>query len=302
MADNTAAVRQICVTPLSSPYSLLPRAHTYALVTALILPLPRGWLFRAALAAFTTRTAIFAIDAAVILHAVARMGTPITEPIPLDAVVVLDVLGLSVIVACWLLPLIRVWAGVVTIGSILAFVSVAKLGTLVAARHQGIDAAHEDCQGIWMDELGVFGAVENGGVLGSMGWKFAWLERRVGIPPLVFSAVALLGISVSGKRRAAAREVDLEQDQPDIMMDKPSTLLSQLHPIKRVLEVLLWLALPAMAIFVTVSTEQYLLTSNLPSIEKMSSVGQWGVWAATGAVLVATLINAVREKTAIRVN
>ncbi|OIW28136.1 hypothetical protein CONLIGDRAFT_683130 [Coniochaeta ligniaria NRRL 30616] len=310
MASHTSAVRQLCVAPLSSPYSLLPRAHTYVLVTALIVPLPRGWLFRAALAAFTTRTAIFAIDAAVILHSVSGMATAITEPVPMDAVVVLEILGLAVIVACWLLlassragessarPLIRVWATLVTIGSILAFVSVAKLGTLVAAGDPDTTMAHEDCEGIWMDELDVFGAAENVIVLGLTGWKFAWLEHRVGVPSLLFTAIALLGISAPKKRRATARRVDMEHNPHEISVDEHSALQSQLHPIKKVFEVLLWLVVPAMAILLIVSTEQYLLTmsSHIPSVEKMSSVGQWGVWAATGAVLVATLINAVREK------
>ncbi|KAH8906393.1 hypothetical protein BR93DRAFT_938861 [Coniochaeta sp. PMI_546] len=310
MASHSSAVRQLCIAPLSSPYSLLPRAHTYVLATALILPLPRGWLFRAALAAFTTRTAIFAIDAAVILHSVSGMTVAIPEPVPLDAVVVLEVLGLAVIVACWLLlassqasessarPLIRIWACVVTIGSILAFVSVAKLGTLVAAGDSLTDVPYENCEGIWMNELDIFGAVENVSVLGQMGWKFAWLEHRVGVPSLVFSVVALLGISVSNKRRATAPRIGMEQDLGGILTDKQSAVQSQLHTIKTAFEVLLWLALPAMAVLLIVSTEQYLLamTSNVPSVEHMGSVGQWGVWVATAAVLVATLVNAVREK------
>lgn len=310
MAGLTSPVRQICIAPLSSPYSLLPRAHTYVLVAALILPLPRGWLFRAALAAFTTRTAIFAVDAAVILHCVSGNATAVTEPAPLDAVVVLESLGLAVVVACWLLlassradqsaarPLLRIWAGVVTIGSVLAFVSLAKLGNGVAAAEPETDIADKGCEGIWMDVLDIFGAVEDVSVLGPMGEKFSWLAHRVGIPCLLCSAVALLGISVSSKPRATARQVDVEQNSHEISTDKHSAWQGQLGPVKKVFEALLWLALPAVAILLIVSTEQYLLTmtSNLPSMEKTSSVGQWGVWVATGAVLVATLINAVREK------
>ncbi|KAB5584936.1 hypothetical protein GE09DRAFT_1068766 [Coniochaeta sp. 2T2.1] len=310
MAENTAAVGQICVAPLSSPYSLLLRAHTYALVAALIVPLPRGWLFRAALAAFTTRTAIFAIDAAVILHTVSDMTTSTSDPVPVDAVVVLELLGLAVIVACWLLvassrvsessarPLIRIWAAAVTIGSILAFVSVAKLGKWATVSAANTESENVHCEGVWRDEQDVFGATGYVSGLGLMGRKFASLVLRVGIPPLVFSVVALFGISVSNKQRMMARRSEVEQGPDEIILDTSGTLRSRLHSVQRALRILLSLALPAMAIFMVVSAETYLLaqSSNIPSEEKMSSVGQWGVWAATGAVLVATLINAVREK------
>ena len=139
---------QICIASLSSPFSLLPRAHTYALVAALIIPGAEGWLFRAALAAFTTRTAIFAVDAAVLLSAI---RTSPNRPAEADVLVVLDALGLAAVVACWLLlvstresaarPLIRLWAAVVGVGCILAFVAVAKLGQQVDAHGSG------DCEG-----------------------------------------------------------------------------------------------------------------------------------------------------------
>jgi hypothetical protein len=311
MGDQAAANRQVCIAPLSSPYSLLPRVHTYALIAALIIPLPRGWLFRAALAAFTTRTAIFAIDAAVILHAVSGATTLTTEPVPLDSVVVLEILGLAVIVACWLLlasrrasessarPLIRIWAGVVTVGFILSFVAVAKLGTFVAtAHHRATETEYDECEGIWMDVLDVFGTPETVPVLGEMGWKFGWVERRVGIPALIFSAVALLGIFLPKGRTFVARAVDVEENSPEMLRNGSGAMQRQLGPVHQVLVVLLWLGLPAMSIFMAVSTEQYLqiMTSNIPSVEKMGSVGQWGVWAGTGAVLVATLINAMKEK------
>jgi hypothetical protein len=310
MADHTAAAGHICVAPLSSPYSLLPRAHTYALVAVLALALPRGWLYRAALAAFTTRTAIFAVDAAVVLHDASSSATAATKPVPLDAVVLLETLGLAVLVACWLLaasararesaaqPLVRIWAVVVTISAILAFVAVARLGKQVAAGVRAADITEEDCEGIWMDKLDVFGAVEHVSSLGLMGWRFARLERRVGVPSLVFSAVALICASLPAKRRATARHMDTEQNPDVILMDQPGALQGSFAPVQRIAPVILWLALPAVAVYIIVSTEQYLLAgpSKIPSIEGMSSVGQWGVWAATGAVLLATTVNAIREK------
>jgi len=244
------------------------------------------------------------------------MAAPTTEPVPIDAVVLLEMLGLAVIVACWLLlasrrasessarPLIRSWAAVVAISSTLASVSIAMLGTLVAAGGRGFAMAHEDCEGIWMEELTVFGAVEKVSVLGSTGWKFALLERQVGVPTLIFSALALLGVSLSTKPHTTAGEVDMEQNAREIREDKPGGLLNGRRLIDRVAQVMLWLVLPAIAIFMMVSTEQYLLTMTpkIPSVEEMSSVGQWDVWAATGAVLVATLINAVMEKLGLRKN
>lgn len=302
-------MQQLCVAPLSSPYSLLPRAHTYALITALLIPLPRGWLFRAALAAFTTRTAIFAIDAAVILHAVSRTPGVATEPLPLDAIVVLEILGLAVIIACWLLlashrvnessarPLIRIWALVVTVGSILSFVSVARLGKLVAAGYSGV-AKDGHCEGAWMDESDVFGDAEKIRVLGVMGSKIAWLEQRVGIPPLVFSAIAVIAIALPRERSLAAQRGGTEVTSEEIWGDGVVGIQKKSGPVKMLLSLLLCTAMPAMAILMVVSTEQYLYvkTSGLRSVEKMSSVGQWGVWVATGAVVLATLINAGKEK------
>jgi hypothetical protein len=56
------------------------------------------------------------------------------------------------------------------------------------------------------------------------------------------------------------------------------------------------------AILVTVSAEQYFngLARGIPSAEPVTSVGQWGVWAATGVVLCATLINGFAVMTGMR--
>lgn len=299
---------QICVAPLSSPYSLLPRAHTYALVVALLLPLPRGWLFRAALAAFTTRTAVTAIDAAVLLHAVSSNNVA-AEAVPLDALVALDVLGLAVVVACWLLlasrsaagsaarPLIRAWAAVVTTGSVLAFVTVARLGRLATGgRLAVIDGTVARCgHGIPMDSVELFGSAEAISVLGSVGSNVAWLERRVGIPPLVLSALALLAIILPKSASLGARRDDTEENSAEIRKERAGPW-SQLEPARVAAGVALMISLPGTAIFIAVSSEQYLHSMvNLPSAETSSSVGQWGVWAATGVVVAATLVNAVKD-------
>ena len=67
-----------------------------------------------------------------------------------------------------------------------------------------------------------------------------------------------------------------------------------------VFNVAVMLTIPAMAILVAVSAEQYYnslveLPGGLPAVEKITSVGQWGVWAATAVVVVATAINGAME-------
>ena len=316
-----AADGQICVAPLSSPYSLLPRAHTYSLVIALLLPLPRGWLFRAALAAFTTRTAVAAVDAVVLLvnlSSSSSSSTTSSAPAPLDIFVALEFLGLGVVIACWLLlasrragasaarPLIRAWAAAVTAGSAVAFAAVTRLGRLLAAGNlgpgPGPDPAaacrrshHHD---VLVGGAAVFGTPEDVAVLGSVASRVAWVARRVGIPAVVLSAVALLAIVLPQSAGLSGRRPDEERGSEEVVRDAAAGPWSQLGPARTVVGMALLVSLPAAAVFMAVSSEQYLhsMAPDLLEVEPISSVGQWGVWAATGVVVVATFVNAMREK------
>jgi hypothetical protein len=293
MADSS----EICVLPLSSPFSILPRAHTYTLIVALVVPLPQGWLFRAALAAFTTRTAIDAVDAAVLL---AQLRDPFagTHPLPLDAIMVLEALSLAVLVASWLLlvakretaarPLIRAWAVVVGVGCILAFVAVARLGRLFDA------SGPAGCREILVGRPALFGGEERVSVLGIMGSRIAFITRRVGIPGLIFASLAIIAAALP--QRKTAPTTDLEKDQFDVVMEKGGPW-THLNWALATFNIILQAAVPAMTILVVVSTEQFVfgMESGLPSVEPMTSVGQWGIWAATGVIVLATFVNAVRE-------
>jgi len=295
---ETALAPDICVAPLSSPFSLLPRAHTYALAATLLLPLPRGWLFRAALAAFATRTALFAVDAAVLL---AQLRRDAAAPVPLDALVALEALGLAAALACWLLlvarretaarPLVRAWAAAVGVGGALAFAAVARLGQLVESPGVGPGGV---CQEVLMRRDELFGAVEVVPVLGPMGTRTAWFARRVGVPGLLCASLSMLAALIAQQSTGARVEGDVEEG--DVTREKSGPWAH----LKWAVSLAGWaltLLLPAMAIFIVVSTEQFLfqMVPTLPSLEHTSSVGQWGVWAATGVVLTATFINASRE-------
>ena len=288
----------ICVSPLSSPFSLLPRAHTYALAATLLLPLPRGWLFRAALAAFTTRTALFAVDAAVLLAALQQQPTTL----PLDTLLVLQGLALAAAVACWLLlvarresaarGLVRTWAAVVGVGAMLAFAAVVRLG-----RRGGVDggpAAGDECREARMPRDELFGPVEAVPVLGLLGAKTAWFARRVGVPGLLLAALAVLAAMVPQETAPVRVAGDVEEG--DVVKERTGPWAH----LKWAVALFGWavrLLVPAMAIFIVVSTEQFLvnMVPSLPSLEPTASVGQWGVWAATGVVLTATFINASKE-------
>jgi hypothetical protein len=54
-------------------------------------------------------------------------------------------------------------------------------------------------------------------------------------------------------------------------------------------------AIPALAVVVVHRTETYLVGLKAPEGEPRSSVGQWGIWAATGVVLLGTAVNAAGE-------
>ncbi|KAH8655193.1 hypothetical protein BX600DRAFT_515032 [Xylariales sp. PMI_506] len=286
MASSAGDV--FCIVPLASPYSFLPRIHTYAVAVALVLPLPKGWIFKAALAAFTTRTAVFAVDAAAHLAGLRRNPG---DPAPLDALVASQALALASLVAIWLLMvsskldqssargIIRCWAATVGVGSILAFVAVGKLGQIPVqegACQQGDSLTREEFLG---DMVSV-------PVLGVMGWKVRWFLYRVSLPGIILGALALLCVL---RPRPSVR------DTRGYTRDKEA----KEGRVMRMLRRLSWVTVPALAIFVTVSTEQYLhsLAPQIPSAEEMFSVGQWGVWAATGVVLLATLINWSNETT-----
>ena len=302
----------ICLTPLSSPYGLLPRAHTYALVLALLAPLPQGWLFRAALAAFTTRTAVTAIDGAVLL---ARLRRPHDgEALPLDVLPALEQLALASLVAAWLLvcsarlrqssarPLVAAWAVFVGIGAILSFVALKLLGrAALTSTEEGVEA--HSCPGgsVMLAAADIIGApVTLSGGLGLTGDKLSFFLLRVGVSGVFFAALAFLAAwtpRAIGQPRATTTSVY----GADGVFNGELTQSGVSSSVARVFSLVgyvLAVAIPAMAIFVAVSAEQWffrVVDVTIPTVEGMDSVGQWGVWAATGIVLVATLLNASRE-------
>jgi hypothetical protein len=300
----TVVVDQICVVPLSSPYSLLPRMNTYALVGVLLILLPEGWLFRAALAALITRTAIAALYSAVLLHAMST-GLKHRDAAPLDAFVVMETLGLAALCSCWLLlitgrlrqfavqGLIRVWAAMVAVGAVLAFVSVAKMGQRAA--NDTLQGMSDCTAGVLTDRSDAFGQLENTSVLGAVGSKLASFERTVGIPSLLFSALAVLAIAVPSSKATDNNARDVELNSQDIIRDSKGPW-SNFRSARTLLGLAIALATPVMAIFIMVSAELSLLSMELPSVESMASVGQWGCWAASGLVIIGILINAIGEK------
>lgn len=318
---NLTLPEMLCVEPLSSPYSLLPRLQTYAIATVLLLPLPRGWLFRAALAAFTTRTAIFAIDAAVQLNRLSKPINPATlSAAPLDVLVVLEMMGLAAAMAVWLLlvssrggesaarDLVRLWAAVVSVGAILAFVAVAKFGRQTL-QDADIGKPYTTCTGETMYSDWLLGfPLQDVKVLGTTAWKIGFLEVRVGVPGLVMASMALLALvlprqmasRINGSRPAAAElPVDIEQHG---LSDAPIKEDRSQSPLWRVLGTLVALAVPAMVLLMVISAEQYFntMTHGMPQAEEMSSVGQWGGFAAMGIVAAATLLNAVGKGTGLK--
>lgn len=338
-SSTSASSPLLCLAPLSSPYALLPRTHTYALVVALLVPLPRGWLFRAALAALTTRCAVFAVDAAVILAQLMRRrreggsgthvgehGELIVEPLPLDALSSLEMLALAVCVAAWLLfvsrtaarssarALVRWWAVIVGIGAVLAFVAVKELGLAAQAALSDGAAQVGDvgerpvCEhGLWLPADAVFGlTTETMPALGTVGDKAAWFLRRIGIPALLFGALAMLSsLRPRPRKYRSWRGDDVEQNNSSSIYgvgesDSDGKDRGSWSVVSMALNAAFMLGIPAATVLVAVSAEQYYnrvvdIPGGLPAVEKITSVGQWGVWAATGVVVAATAMNGAME-------
>lgn len=298
-----------CIAPLSSPYSLLPRVHTYALVFALFVPLPEGWLFRAALAAFTTRTAIFAVDS---FRLLATLRNDPTGPARVDILVAAESLALATLIAVWLLTisrrgarsaahgLLRGWAVVVGIGAIVSFVALKELAHV---------KTEKECHEALIIKENVFGEEKRFGAdLGIMGDKIGFFILRVGIVGITFAVLAFVA-SVLPRPNAQAHEelpVAIQHHSLRRWRSKGDAILvkhdedtaTKIEQFTRGVRLLLTVTIPAMAIFVVANAEWYFqrLAPDIPSVEKMSSVGQWGVWAATGVVLVATAVSAMMNK------
>ncbi|KAF1808222.1 hypothetical protein P152DRAFT_253796 [Eremomyces bilateralis CBS 781.70] len=181
---------QVCALSLSSPYAFLPRLHTYCLVLLLLLPLPPGWLFRSALVTFTTRTVVTAIHSFIELKsslADTKQGNP--NPMPLDALAVVEMMALSSVVAVWslLVPkrvgasraraLIRIWGVLVGTGTVTAFVVFEKVS---ASSEHAETVAYTVCGWMPLEYASVFGL------------DFKKFRNHVGISGLVFASLALL--------------------------------------------------------------------------------------------------------------
>jgi len=312
----SASIPALCVLPLSTPYAHLSRAHLYFVSLALFLPLRKGWLFRAAVAAFTTKTSVFAIDAIVHLAHLKRHARDENFAAPLDAIVALEMLSLASIVAAWLLVvsrtaslsaargLVKFWAVSVSVACVVAFVGVRMLATGEFATFDLL----EDGGGGVCPEGAVLMPVED--VLGpvedlSIGTYPARIGRfvvgQVGVTGLLFSALTFCCIGATGpgsKISSASRFKlwDVEQDSsPEIAQAQPGSLFRRWYGLVRYT---VGMVLIGVFIFVVVTAENYLLdmVPDIPQAEPLTSVGQWGIWAATGVVILGTFVNAVKQK------
>ncbi|PKS09907.1 hypothetical protein jhhlp_004530 [Lomentospora prolificans] len=289
------------------PYTLSP-IHLYA-TSSPPPPLPKAGS-SASLAALTTKTAIFSIDAAVHLAHIRRSNSLHPAPLPLELVVTQEMLALACLVAVWLLVvsrtasasaargLVKAWCVAVAVGCVVAFVALREV-----ARGNAVFAGPDACAGgVVMPAEAVLGSEVVVPALGAMGSKVGEILTIVAVPGLVFAALTLAFISAKGPAGDIARRaktIDLESlptsASPDIIQPNPSVLSSV--KLASLFRKLLMAAVPAMGVVVVHRTETYLLKMQpaAPESEPITSVGQWGIWAATGVVLLGTFVNAAKE-------
>ena len=322
--DDEAA--SICIAPLSSPYSILQRAHTYTLVLALLLPLPKGWFFRAALATFTTRTAVAVIDIIVLYTHLYRhqssSSSSSSSPgdsasngsaAPLDVLVVAEYLALATLVAVFLLSvsrrgaetaargILRAWAIAVGIGAVIGFLALLSLARI---KTEG------ECTQTLLSYNDIYGEKTSYGAnLGKLGTKIGFFILRIGIPAVLFAAMTFVASlsptlvpstssrnsSSSSSPSSSHRHNDVQGLESQSSNGNGRSYDQQPGKIRRFLRLLLTLAIPAMSIFVVANAEWYFhrLAPQVPSVESVTSVGQWGIWAATGVVALAALVGAI---------
>jgi hypothetical protein len=178
--------------------------------------------------------------------------------------------------------LVRCWAVAVVIGLIIGALSLGEVFS------RDMDESPV-CGGAEMQTGDLFDLEGTGG-------KVEEFRDRMNGTSIVLAVGGLLAAMLPRPNlRMRAAKGDVEASPTPEVVGSPSGPSSAGGRILSAIRYLLVIAVPALAVFVCYSTETFVLRSGLPSAEGMESVGQWGVWAATGVVVFATAVNAAKE-------
>ncbi|KAF2399367.1 hypothetical protein EJ06DRAFT_530918 [Trichodelitschia bisporula] len=259
-----------CIYPLSPTHSILPRLNTLTLLIFTLHGPSSNWATRAALAASLTRTAVIALQAFALL-AIARHPGSIPAK-DLDIFAAWEVLGASACALPLLLgwapvlrgsrarPLVRVWGLLILAGACCAY---------AAQEWRVEDRAGERCADARLGMKGNHGAVA--------------AEIRPSRPRLVHAFdIAALVMAAFGAWACVRPRVETAVGSEEAEVGMRMRVLRGLERAAVVVSVVVFWG------FVGVH-ERWL--EGLPEEVSRGSFDQWGPWAATGVVLLATLVD-----------
>jgi hypothetical protein len=290
----------ICIEPLSSTYSTLPRLNTLVLLLFLLLAPSASWATSGALAALMVRTAIMALHAITLLTVLPPSKDFETK----DPLVILPAFDLDIIGTWFILSavgtanplllgwaralreskarlLVKIWGCLVVVGSVCAFVAMrrsANGGVVYNSDHfRESELARSRCSNSNKSRLRTTDAV-----VFDTERIFGRLRRETLIWKFDTAALVLMSLAVFTSLWTA----------------KAGTTYSALRVwLGRSFMASAAVVLPAIIIL----HELFLLKSNpgvaaIPMAEGLKAFDQWSCWAATSLVIVATVLNWVVEQ------
>jgi hypothetical protein len=294
----------ICVEPLSPTYSTLPRLNTLVLLLFFLLSPSASWATSGALAALMARTAVIAFHAITLLAVLISSKDYETQgPLAILPVFDLDIIGTWIILSAvgvaiplllgWAPALrkskarllVRIWGCLVIVGAVCAFVAMRRSATVgvnynfddfrerETARYRCLNSNKSPLRtadAIVFEAERIFGRLKKGTLI----WKFdtaAWV-------PMGFAVLSCLWRAKATAEKSAYRTFGIWLGN-------------------------LVMVLAAIVLLATITLHEiFLLESNpgvtaIPTTEGLKAFEQWSCWAATGLVIVATVLNWVVEKT-----
>jgi hypothetical protein len=287
----------LCVYPLSPSYSFLPRLNTYLLLVAVLYGPADNWATKGALAAMMTRTA------AQSLHAFALLGVLEWElhrhlsvfSFDSDIIGTWAVLSITATAVPMMLawapsvanskarPLVRIWSVLVTAASICAYVGIHRVADLPANGNKCVDAGSfpmrqrgEPIAIAWSD---LFLGPPKGQIL--RGWDIAvLLTMSFGIWGCL--RPRSVGRVKDSKWDGIVGSSQVQQSTFDNFVCSPFTCAVEM----------LFLTLDIIVFYgLVVLNELWLWEAKIPALEGLDAFESWGVWVATGLVILATIVN-----------
>lgn len=287
----------LCVYPLSPSYSFLPRLNTYVLLLAVLYGPLDNWVTKGALAALMTRTA------AQSLHAFALLGvleweihrhSPVSS-FDSDVIGTWAVLSITAVAVPIMLawapsvakskarPLVTIWGILVTVAAICVYVGMHRMDHLTAdtnaCAYAGTFPMRQNSEPIAIARSNLFLASPKGQIV--RGWDIA------AVVVMAFGVWACVRPGSVGKVKHPPWEGTVGSSQvQQLTFDNfiCSPFICTVEMLFLILDIIVFYGL-------VVLHEVWLWKAKVPVLEGLDAFESWGVWVATGLVVLAAIIN-----------